>query len=418
MSYDDLKRLDCFFVIIYLLSSLGMAATFLVSDDVGNMSFGSSIGFVLLWVFLYLYTGIRILLGTRISWKEAYKNEIILIVFGLFIISSAGWSVLFKQSFTYSVSVFANFIFIIFVYRVLSLEEFLKITQYSLNFMILIGVILGFLNYEKAIYIDPLQRDNVFGTALIKGVFSHKIYSGVYSTLATILNLAFMKGKARIFWALLTSFSVIVSGSATGVVVFVIALLIYTFSIYFKTVRLPKGFTLIISFVFIIGALTIYFSLPYIFELLGRDQNMTGRGYLWEWAFKFWLKEPFFGWGYLGIFGEYYNAPSNIINDSSFYFAPHFHSAYFQILAELGVVGFVIYITAIACSAKQFWGLWLQHMKVEYLVAFVGIFIIAISGVVVNVGLKYNEFSTIFLFYLCLSVFNGERSLHKNNSTR
>src|SRR5690606_12866800 len=84
---------------------------------------------------------------------------------------------------------------------------------------------------------------------------------------------------------------------------------------------------------------------------LGRDTSMTGRTDIWLFAFDFWREKPLLGWGYGGIFSSDPNAPGSIVRSNQWYIAPHFHNNYLQVLAELGAVGMLLYLSMMTYSA-------------------------------------------------------------------
>lgn len=70
-------------------------------------------------------------------------------------------------------------------------------------------------------------------------------------------------------------------------------------------------------------------------------QNLTGRTEMWELSFSMFREKPLFGMG-LGAFNTY--ASNVVAQDRSYAYG---HNIYFELLGELGIVGFVLIFTAL-----------------------------------------------------------------------
>ena len=393
-----MARFNLFFVFIYLASLFGAAANILVPADANAMGYGSTKSFMYFWSALYMCTFILLF---RLKPIKFTNKELIVIFLAFYTVLSTLWSELPKQTFSYSVALTANFIFIFYMSRTFNLSEMLKLLMYVMNFLMLTGLIAGFSGYEGTIFYDPLQRSNFLGTALIKGFFSHKIYAGIYASLALILNLALLKGRLKFFWVAISLLSILVSGSATGLLIGVSLCTLFFYIKYLTLLNFSKSTVRLINILVFFTIIFIANALPIIFNLVGRESNLTGRTELWGWAIQFILEKPFFGWGYLGIFSDAFNAPSHVI-DMGYYNAPHFHNVYLQALAELGLIGGGIFIYIYVVTLYRYFIQWLADSDIRYLVIFVCLFGTLISGFVVNVGLKYNDITLFLLGYFFL----------------
>jgi exopolysaccharide production protein ExoQ len=380
-----------YFVFFYFFIANGSLATLLSGGDERG-----GVAFSIAWAFAY---GLTILFF--VSHRNGfvfYRREGFLYVLLALVVASFTWSVMPKSTFFYSMSIVFNLIFAMYCSRVLSIEAFFRILLKSLNFTIAVGLLLALLRVDLAFYIDPLARSNILGVSLIKGLFSHKIYAGFYSAMALYLNWLFLQGRSRYFYSFIALIGVLVSGSSLGLValglggVFLTVLRIFSGATTRDSFLLPA--ITVSLFVFLIG-MTFYVE---ILGLLGRDASLTGRTDLWGWALKFWTESPIVGWGYAGIFGDLPEAPSNLINDDSYYQAPHFHSGYLQVLAELGIIGFSLFVGMLFWSVKASIRYYWRFGSVQYLAVSV------LVGFAMNIFMRYNELSSLIVIFSYLAL--------------
>jgi O-antigen ligase len=382
------------FTFLYFFGLFGGAASLFGGEE------GSST-YAIFWAVLYLFT-LVFLLFTSIGFR-VFRYELPVLLFCIYVLISFLWSEIPISTQKYSISVVFNILFALLCIRWFTVNEFFILLLKYLNVFILAGILLAVIGLDSAFYIDPLNRPNVLGTPLIQGLFSHKIYAGVYSAIAVFMNLHYLKGKSRNFWLCAAILLVLLSGSSLGLTVLLIGLLLKTILYTFKKkeVRVLYIIPGIISFLFLL--VIAFIGLPIILSLLGRDLSFTGRSDLWEWGIYFFNEKPWLGWGYAGIFSDDFNAPANIINDSEYYQAPHFHNAYLQVLAELGIVGFVfIYFNFIKVIKVTLSNYWQGHE--EYFAPLIYLLIILFVGFGMNVMFRYNELTTMVIFYIFLHI--------------
>lgn len=398
------KQFIGFFTLIYFFALFGGAASLFGGEE------GSSL-YAIFWGVLYTFS-ILFLMSTPVGLRF-YKYELPILLFCLYVIISFLWSEIPITSVKYSISVVLNLLFALLCARWFTVNEFFILLLKYLNVFILIGIFLAVVGVDSAFYIDPLNRPNLLGTPLIQGLFSHKIYAGVYSAIALFWNVHYQKGYLRIFWVSSSLLLVLLSGSSLALAVLMVGLFIKMMLYLFKkkevrTLYLAPSFILFM-FLFVIA----FIGLPIIMALLGRDLTFTGRSGLWEWGIHFFSEKPWLGWGYAGIFSAAFNAPANIINDSEYYKAPHFHNAYLQVLAELGIIGFIFVYLNLIRALKITWSNYWTG-KEEYFAPLIFILVISFVGFGMNVMLRYNELTTVVVFFIFLHI---NKTLSNRNTT-
>jgi O-antigen ligase len=360
---------------------------------------GGGIYYSTLWLIVYAFT---LIVFFKDVFTKITKNQLILILFSLYVLCSFAWSKLPNETAKYSISLVCNVVFAIGLYKNVELDKFLILLRNFLNVYIIIGILLFFIGISQSIYYDPLARGNMFGTALIKGLFSHKIYAGFYSALAFILNLKLYEKNlyAKYVYCIICIIGVVISGSSIGLIsLFLYAIILVFFGFFEKGIIHKKYFN--ITTVMLLSFLILTFAfLPLLIESLNRDMSFTGRTMLWEWGVIFSEQKPMLGWGYAGIFSDLPNAPSQIINDYQYYIAPHFHNGYLQITAELGLLGLTFYLFILK---KTIYSCYLLFKLKSYSAPIAYLMVLLIIAIGMNLMSRYNEFSTFFLFYLYLA---------------
>jgi O-antigen ligase len=124
---------------------------------------------------------------------------------------------------------------------------------------------------------------------------------------------------------------------------------------------------------------------------------------LWTWSFFYIELKPLLGWGYGGIFNGDVISPSNIMNDNYYYKAPHFHNFHLQTIAELGILGylFILFFFSKLIRSVKLGSKNLNENDFLTTVVFVCLFLIV--SMVMNVGLRYNEATTVILTIITLN---------------
>lgn len=388
----------------YLFAALGGAASLLTSNAAAG-ELGTSPAFVLVWLSLYASTFVAWFISYRGSVR---RSEVLPYAVCALVLLSAAWSQLPGQTLRYGVSLASNVLFACICARKLAFDEFFKHLRWTINWMTAAGLLLAAAGVSVAFYIDPIDRSNILGTALIKGLYSHKIYAGLYCAIGFYLNVLSDRKWERYFFAPLCLFGVLVSGSSLGLVALAVGCFAWWGLVLLARKKLRTPLAILIFVGSSAAAAVIAAQLSLILDLLGRDLTLTGRTELWAAAIDFWKVKPSFGWGYAGIFGDDPSAPSAAINQYSHYQAPHFHSGYLQLLAELGVVGsslvMVMIFLAISRPITFYW----RSQNRQALAAAIICVMLITSATGMHLLLRYNELSVLLIFF-CALAFSEKR---------
>lgn len=372
----------------------------LLSDELGNA--GGL--YKIIWFFIYF---LNVVFISKNFMESKFSISNIVLIFSFYIAFSFLWSVIPQETFIYSVSVIVNIFSAFYFARKIPFDILVKLLHGFLFFYILTGLLLAVIGMEIAFYIDPLERGNIIGLPLVKGLFSHKIYAGFYGVFFLILTMIQPLSRVRYWSSILLAFSsVFISGSTLSIMLMVIFTAFYSYFFIVNRVRYRQVFH---TALFCFSVSIAYFGFNYSADILialGRDPTLTGRSELWAFGLDFWAQKPLLGWGYSGIFSDVENAPSWIINDHAYYQAPHFHNAFIQSLAELGVIGFLFLMYFVVQIVSKVDVIVETRDKAIYLRAFnVSMLLIFFF---MNIGLRYNEFMTFYIFLMYCYISKGK----------
>lgn len=129
--------------------------------------------------------------------------------------------------------------------------------------------------------------------------------------------------------------------------------------------------------------------------LRGLDSGFTGRTGLWAETLNLWWNSPLFGVGFREHERFLHGLPA--------------HNAYLAMLADTGLLGFIVYVVLLVGSLVAAWGIQDQRTR-RFVVATIVAY--AVSGFMdrrtINAGNPYGVF-----FVMCCAVALGDRSLRK-----
>ena len=416
-SSNPIGIMERLFIALYLGGAAGLFANLLTAKDAANDSSegGSSTTFVATWLLMYL---IALPLAAFRFKRHVYTRDLVALSFCLLVLAGSFWSLMPGQTLRVGLSLTMNVLFAWYCSRRLSVPEFCKVLMWTLNAMVIAGILFGLAGVPTAIYVDPLARANLLGTPLIQGLFSHKIYAGYYATIALVLNVTMLRGWRRYVLSGLMLIGVALSGSSVGLAAVFIGL---TAVFVIPRLRDPESRVLGVS----IGAFTIA-CVGFFFQILsegvitalGRDATLTGRTDIWKYAIQFWSEKPLLGWAYGGIFGDSPTAPGQIVRPNAWYVAPHFHDVYLQVAAELGTIGLMAYLyIALTTILRTLSNAWATGRHSDLASGAILATSYAV-GVVMNIGLRYNELSTLLLFFFFFAAPLARRDETKSSCIR
>lgn len=393
---------------LYIAAAMGLFAVLFVPQGQASSDVGSTPAFVISWVVLYAATALIFLLDRL----RLTKTDIFLFLFSTVIIFTFVWSTNITKTVVYGCALLMNLLFVGQLRRHYCVEDFARLCLNTIFFMCFLALILHLCGFEFVRYFDPHGRPTIMGTEPLRGFFNHKITAGLYSAIGFILAASIFHGYRRLFsCAILIVFN-LMTGSATGVSLLLIGVVLL-WCVNFSLRRKLSTSVFIVTF----GAVCLFASvflcllLPKILTFLGRDPTLTGRTLLWLWGVDVALQKPLFGWGYLGYLGspealDYASRTPEFHN----YDVPHFHNGYIQAAVDLGLCGLIAYVGSFVLGFTRLYHL-SRFSKTTYSTALCTlVLLIAISSIFMNNFLRYNNFITIFLAFVIVSILTQQKN--------
>jgi O-antigen ligase len=380
---------------LYLASSCGLFAVLLVSNESVTSAVGSNFSFMLSWVVLY---GLSVVAFLTFRFKVT-KRDLWILSIPLFHLISVFWSENPQKTLIYSSSFILNAFFVITISRFLTPEKALKNIKNTIILMIILGVFLYFLGYENVKYLDIHARENTIGSTPLRGLFNHKITAGLYAVVALMISLCILKGVKKIIATSICVVFILMTGSATAVVLgFVGFLCIKGIKIAVKRKIPPNVFLFTVVFTLVASISVFSLISEPVLLALNRDPTLTGRTVLWDWGLRVAMEKPFFGWGYGGYLGTTIAemAAGRYVEFRN-YDVPHFHNSLIQILVDGGILYTSFLFATIFYSLRAWYKSYLMFHDVHSL-AFVSIVLLLVIGsFFIYYFSRYNDFATIFM---------------------
>jgi exopolysaccharide production protein ExoQ len=228
-----------------------------------------------------------------------------------------------------------TFTFAVYLSVRFSLQNFLEFLSNTL-YILIIGSIFVILLTNHGI-MDDTQNHGLHEGSW-KGLFIHKNKFGKIVSLMIILSLFLYsetKNKKHLFLIVVGVFLLTKINSSSALIITVVSTILFLYS---RILLKSKKITLLIILCL---ALIINFSdLSFIFELLGKESNLTGRLPLWGSIYSEILKKPLLGYGYEVFWVANKNRQDLLGWDS----IQQAHNGYLEVALNTGLIGLVLLI--------------------------------------------------------------------------
>jgi exopolysaccharide production protein ExoQ len=186
------------------------------------------------------------------------------------------------------------------------------------------------------------------------GIFGHKnILSDamVVGVIAAVILMIASKGRRRLAYAALTLlFFGLIVGSR-GVTSFILAAAMVAFIASVRLMRskrfgVPAALALfLVSGIVTIAVLAAGIGGQSMFDLLGRDNSLTGRTDVWQSVMKAIADRPLLGWGYRAFWIA--DGPASQYFDDFAWIPPNAHNGLLEFWLDIGLVGTTVVIVAL-----------------------------------------------------------------------
>lgn len=203
-------------------------------------------------------------------------------------------------------------------------------------------------------------RGDLFVGGPIQGVYANRNPLGFAALLALISFLMQWWLKIRPFastlvWSALALSVIALTRSAT------VALCALSCSVVFVMVRYLRGVArerraevsqrLFVLVVF--GALVSVVVADFLFALMGRSSDLTGRGVIWQRLFELWYERPVLGWGWIMYWAPWIPMFKTLVVRPDGTPTMQAHNAFIEALFQTGAIGAVLLLIAVVGVAYR-----------------------------------------------------------------
>jgi len=184
-----------------------------------------------------------------------------------------------------------------------------------------------------------------YGGAM-RGVFAQKNGMAEYMLLGIVCcsyKVIETKQTIRFFFSVTLLYACIILGqSVTSLLIATLVLVMTGWLVARKAPRARLIFAFAVSSFFIIFIAALVLAPDQVFQLLGRDQTLTGRLPLWRLVISAIAERPLLGHGYSG-FWDANSIEVQYLWQRAGWVAPDSHNGYLDIVLQIGVFGIVLY---------------------------------------------------------------------------
>lgn len=390
------ERLRHAFYYLYISCLLGTNAVVLIPRTISGT--GSNGIFVVSWLIM-LALSMFFLTTVR---RQNGTNLMIALGVGYLAVASTVWSVRPGITLVYASMMAGNILVAHMMANEFRLIEIIRMVGRTILFLSAAGIVAYFVGYDQVVYLDSHVRPNLLGGQPLRGFFPHKIMGSLYAVIGLIAVLSSMRGRQRLLGVVVLSWFVLLTGSATGVTLLVLAAAIHaaTTAVWRRSIAAGTVFLWGALGVIAVG-LSLWLGRIALLTMLDRDITLTGRTILWEWGIRTWSDRPILGWG----FNAYLRSEqASIINLSvpAFrdYEIAHFHQSFIQTAADLGAVGLALLVGVLLYTLAKAYRIALRDNDPAGITAFTMVAVLLVASLTMYLFLTYNHFATWLLFVL------------------
>ena len=360
--------------IVALIDTIGGVA---VRNLIGWWAFGILSGLIVIASAIAL---IR-LKPASLRWHNLPKS---LLAFLGFAILSISWSVYRPESALGTFIQLATTLVAVFLAFSLTWDEFFKALATSLRYLLLgsllfeliISIFVRHPVYiwwvdapaagEKPLKLLMWSRDQLFDLGPIQGLFGNSVLLGFTALLGLIVfGLQLANKDVRLFkgwfWIGLSTLLLALTRSATVGVALIITAVALGFALWARKLgETPAGYRsrtplyATATAIILAGLAAVTFARGFLFGLLGKSSDLTGRIETWQKVIELAQQKPWFGWGWISYWAPWVE-PFKSLDTKNHIQVMHAHNAWLDVWLQVGIVGLVIFALLVIST---FWRSW------------------------------------------------------------
>ncbi|GLH76760.1 hypothetical protein SSBR45G_16680 [Bradyrhizobium sp. SSBR45G] len=253
---------------------------------------------------------------------------------------------------------------------------------------------------------DALHRVTILGTEAYAGIFGHKNLAGAFFGLMVIVSLvralAGRRSQRRLSGGVAACHMLALAATgAAGPLVSLLATLAVTFGLALIVIGrrdLAAFYWLLLGFA---GLAILAVPTEWLYGLVGRTANLTGRSFLWSvWPHFFW-QHPWLGYGFSGFFNGLDNAPSAELTRMAPWNTEFgsFENSYLDALLQFGLLGGGLYLLLVVAAVWNVIAFAFRASGMFWLAPFAILIFIIITSLNDSSQLLHNYFGCVLVFW-------------------
>ena len=366
--------------------ALRSLAILILIDTVGGVAVRNVIGWPAFIVVSVILVAASIWMLVRLKPAKLrihYLPKSLIAFLGLAALSIA-WSSYRLESLLGTLILLSTTIVALFIALALTLDEFVRTLGTALRYLLLGSLLFELfiaLFIRTPVYIwwveapgpdeKPLKllmwsRDLLFEGGPIQGLFGNSVLLGFTALLGLIVFcLQLVARDVRPFngWFFITLSALLLglTRSATIAVALFAVMIALGFALWARRLgdtetgyrsRTPLYVTA--TALILVGVAAITFARGFVFSLLGKSSDLTGRMETWQKVIELAQQHPVLGWGWVGYWAPWVE-PFKSLDTKNNIQVMHAHNAWLDVWFQLGIVGLVIFFVLVAST---FWRAW------------------------------------------------------------
>lgn len=205
------------------------------------------------------------------------------------------------------------------------------------------------------------SRDLLFAGGPIQGIVGSSVLLGFIALLALILfSIQLRAGLVRpVFgwsWVAVAAATLLLTRSATIWVALIAVAVVLAFALWGRRLGPEKRMPLYwVALALVAAAVAlVVFARDFVFGLLGKSGDLTGRTETWQKVWELVEQRPWFGWGWVSYWPEWV-APFKGLDTKAGMAVMSAHNAWLDVWLQLGIVGVLVFAPLVILTLQRTW---------------------------------------------------------------
>jgi exopolysaccharide production protein ExoQ len=209
-------------------------------------------------------------------------------------------------------------------------DTLMRLTSAACELCAVASVVLLFASADAADFRGVFYTKNMLGQAMVVGV------------LASLHGMRRGRRVRSLRAAAVCTTVAFMSGSSTSVLAIGAVIVLRVLGTLYAKEGMPRAVGIFCG-LGLLSVLALVAADPdWIFDLLGKDQTLTGRTDLWPFVIDRIAERPMLGWGYLAFWSPS-NPSAGKISEAVGWYVPEAHNGILEFLVQIGVIGTALF---------------------------------------------------------------------------